>query len=42
VVRLSDDGASTYPVLAATNTGILAVWATSGDRSVVKVRPIDD
>lgn len=41
VVQLATEGASTYPVLAATDNGIVAVWITAGDRSVVKVRTID-
>jgi hypothetical protein len=41
IVTLASEGASTYPVLAATNSGLVAVWTTGGDRSVVKVRTID-
>jgi hypothetical protein len=38
-VRLAE-GPALYPVLAATNTGILAVWTTGGDPSRVALRTI--
>lgn len=41
VVTLAADGAALYPVLAATNRGLVAAWTTGGDRSVIKVRTID-
>jgi hypothetical protein len=39
-VVLSPEAPATYPVLAATDTRLLAVWATGGDQSQVKVRSI--
>ena len=41
VVMLSPDP-GTYPVLAATNRGILAVWTTPGEGSSVKARLIPE
>ena len=38
VVRLSQDGAAIYPVLAATDRGLVAAWATSGDSSRIRTR----
>ncbi len=40
VVRLTPAGPSTYPVLAATSAGILAVWTTGGDAPAVAARTI--
>lgn len=40
-IGLSDEGPASYPVLAATDRGILAVWATGGSASVVKVRQVE-
>ena len=40
VVRLSVDGAAEYPAVAATHTGLVAVWTTGGDRSRIEVRQI--
>ena len=40
IVRLSPDGAAMYPVLAATDKGLVAVWATGGDPSRVEARPL--
>jgi hypothetical protein len=35
-IRLSED-AATYPVLAAVDGGLLAVWATGGPASTIRV-----
>lgn len=40
VVTLSSDGPANHPVLAAAGTGILAVWTTGGDASVIQARAI--
>jgi hypothetical protein len=40
IVRLSSEGATMYPVLAATDAGLLAVWTTAGDGSRVHARAI--
>ena len=32
--------AGVYPVLAATNAGIVAVWTTPGEQSAVKARVV--
>lgn len=40
IVALSTDGPGTYPVLATTPAGLLAVWTTGGEASVVKARTI--
>ena len=40
VVRITPAGASTYPVLAATAAGILAVWSTGGDAPSIAARTI--
>jgi hypothetical protein len=37
-VMLSQTGPATYPVLAATNGGLVAAWATGGDASRIEVR----
>jgi nitroreductase len=37
-VMLSQTGPATYPVLAATNRGLVAAWATGGDASRIDVR----
>lgn len=37
-VMLAPNGPATYPVLAATDKGLVAVWATGGDASRVEVR----
>jgi hypothetical protein len=36
IVRLSSEEPSTYPVLAATDAGIVAVWTTGGDAAVIR------
>jgi hypothetical protein len=41
VVTLAPEGPAMYPVLAATGAGMLAVWTTGGDASVVRVRAVD-
>jgi hypothetical protein len=41
IVTLSADEPGIYPVLAASGAGLVAVWATGGERSVVKVRSLD-
>ncbi len=38
VVTLAPDGRATYPVLASTSKGILAVWTSGGDASVIQAR----
>jgi hypothetical protein len=40
IVTLSSDGPAVYPVLAATDKGLVAVWTASGDPSRVEVRAI--
>ena len=40
VIPLSADEPGLYPVMTATGTGVLAVWATGGTSSVIKVRGI--
>ena len=40
LVRLSTDGPALYPVMAATPSGLLAVWASGGPASVVRARAI--
>jgi hypothetical protein len=40
VVTLSSDGPSMYPVLAATRAGVLAVWTTGGEPSLIRARVI--
>jgi hypothetical protein len=40
IVRLSPEGSAVYPVLAATDKGLVAVWATGGDPSRVEARTI--
>ena len=40
VVIISPDGPAVYPVLAATDKGIVAVWTTVGDASRVELRPV--
>jgi hypothetical protein len=40
VVTLSADEAATYPALAATDRGLLAVWTSGGDASVIQARTI--
>ena len=37
---LSPDAPSVYPVMADTSRGIVAVWATGGDGSAIKVRAL--
>jgi hypothetical protein len=39
-VIISPDGPAVYPVLAATDKGIVAVWTTVGDASTVHLRPV--
>jgi hypothetical protein len=38
VVTLSHDGPAIYPVLAATDKGIVAAWATSGESPRIEAR----
>jgi len=40
VVRITPAGPSTYPVMAATEAGILAVWFTGGDAPTIAARTI--
>jgi hypothetical protein len=40
VITLSPGGPATYPVLAATDSGVVAVWTTGGDASVIQARTI--
>lgn len=40
VVRITPAGSSTYPVLAATAAGILAVWSTGGDTPTIAARTL--
>jgi hypothetical protein len=40
IVRLSPVGAALHPVLAATDKGLVAVWATGGDPSRIETRTI--
>ena len=40
IVRLSTDGAAVYPVLAATDAGLVAVWTTGGEDARVERRII--
>ena len=37
-ITLAVEGASTYPVLAATDRGVIAAWTTGGESSVVRAR----
>jgi hypothetical protein len=39
-IKLSEDGASMYPVMTAAKRGIVAVWATGGEASTIKVRAL--
>ena len=40
IVTLSSDGPATYPTLATTERGLLAVWPTGGETSVIRTRTI--
>jgi hypothetical protein len=40
IVTLSSDGPATYPTLATTERGLLAVWPTGGETSVIRARTI--
>jgi hypothetical protein len=40
IITLTDGESGQYPVLAATQTGLLAVWATGGESSTIRVRRI--
>jgi hypothetical protein len=40
VVRIAPEGPATYPVLASTAAGILAVWSTGGESPGVQARTI--
>lgn len=40
VVRFSD-GVSTYPVIAASSRGWLAVWSSGGPASVIRVKMLN-
>jgi hypothetical protein len=40
VVRLAVDGAPNHPVIAATDDGVIAAWATGGESSRVEVRRV--
>ena len=37
---LSPKGDAVYPVLAATDTGLVAVWTTGGDPTRIEVRTL--
>jgi hypothetical protein len=39
-IMLAVDGGSTYPVLATTDRGVIAVWTTGGKPSVVRARQL--
>lgn len=39
-VKLAQDAASTYPAMASTSSGLVAVWATGGNPSRVQVRKV--
>jgi hypothetical protein len=41
VVTLAPEGPAMYPVLAATDRGLVAVWTTGGEASVVRARAVD-
>jgi hypothetical protein len=38
IVEIASEGPAIYPVLAATDRGLLAVWTTGGDASTVRAR----
>jgi hypothetical protein len=40
VITLSPGNPATYPVLAATSSGVVAVWTTGGDAATVEARAI--
>jgi hypothetical protein len=40
ITLAAGDGASTYPVLAATDRGVIAVWTTGGESSIVRARQL--
>ena len=40
ILRLSPDGSAVYPVLAATDRGLVAVWSTGGEVSRVEARTL--
>ncbi len=40
VITLSPGEPATYPVLAATGSGLVAVWTTGGDAAVIQTRAI--
>jgi hypothetical protein len=40
IVTLSADGPATYPAIAATEQGLLAVWASGGNASVIRTRTL--
>lgn len=40
IITLSDDSGGTYPVLAATETDVLAAWTTGESPSRVRLRPL--
>ena len=40
IVTLSSDGPATYPALAATAQGLVVVWPSGGDGSVIRTRTI--
>jgi hypothetical protein len=41
VVTIAPDGPAMYPMLAATDTGVVAVWTTGGGNSAVRVQMLD-
>jgi hypothetical protein len=41
LVTIDASGPSTYPVLAATNQGVVAAWTAGGERPAVGVRLLD-
>ena len=40
IVMLSPKGDAVYPVLAATDAGLVAVWTTGGDPTRIEVRTL--
>jgi hypothetical protein len=39
-VDLSPEASAIYPVLAATDTGVVATWTTVGEPTVVQVKRV--
>jgi hypothetical protein len=40
IATLSTDGPASYPAIAATDQGLLAVWASGGDASTIRTRTL--